>query len=417
MSYNSPFTGNVIQPTDVSYRRIILTTDLQLEWPINGTTDDAAAARIMEVSTASTAHELWMPPANQTSVGQDALIRNVGAVAVTVKDYSGANTIVTVAAGEAQYIYVITNATTAGTWGIIAFGIGSSGADAATLAGYGLVALGQTLNQSHPVTTFASDRTATSVDRAETLVWTGGAGTLTLDAAATLGENWFVLVRNSGTGALAVNTNGSDLLNGSITVTFQGGDSAIIVCSGTAFYTVGLGKNSQFNFTQLTKAVTSGTYTLTSAEATNVIQKFTGTLTGNVTIIVPQTIQVYYVQNATIGTVANYTVTISTGVSGASVAQIAANQQATLVCDSVNILNANTVLAGSSSIGLIDGSVGQPALYYSSEPTTGMYRQGTSQWNVAIGGTLRLTLLGGATPGLTYVGTGTFTGGVSGGTY
>ena len=416
-SYNSPFTGNVIQPTDVSYRRIILTTDLQLEWPINGTTDDAAAARIMEVSTASTAHELWMPPANQTSVGQDALIRNVGAVAVTVKDYSGANTIVTVAAGEAQYIYVVTNATTAGTWGIIAFGIGSSGADAATLAGYGLVALGQTLNQSHPVTTFASDRTATSVDRAETLVWTGGAGTLTLDAAATLGENWFVLVRNSGTGALAVNTNGSDLLNGSITVTFQGGDSAIVVCSGTAFYTVGLGKNSQFNFTQLTKAVTSGTYTLTSAEATNVIQKFTGTLSGNVTIIVPQTIQVYYVQNATVGTVANYTVTISTGVSGASVAQIAANQQATLVCDSVNIVNANTVLAGSSSIGLIDGSVGQPALYYSNEPTTGMYRATSGQWNVAIGGTLRLTLLGGATPGLTYVGTGTFTGGVSGGTY
>jgi len=417
MSYNSPFTGNVIQPTDVSYRRIILTTDLQLEWPINGTTDDAAAARIMEVSTASTAHELWMPPANQTSVGQDALIRNVGAVAVTVKDYSGANTIVTVAAGEAQYIYVITNATTAGTWGIIAFGIGSSGADAATLAGYGLVALGQTLNQSHPVTTFASDRAATSVDRAETLVWTGGAGTLTLDAAATLDDNWFVLVRNSGTGALAVNTNGSDLLNGSTTVTFQGGDSAIIVCSSTAFYTVGLGKNSQFNFTQLTKAVTSGTYTLTSAEATNVIQKFTGTLTGNVTIIVPQTIQVYYVQNATVGTVANYTVTISTGVASASVAQIAANQQATLVCDSVNIVNANTVLAGSSSIGLIDGSLAQPALYWGNEPTTGLYRPGSNTWNVAIAGTLRLALIGGATPGLTYVGTGTFTGGVSGGTY
>ena len=73
MSYNSPFTGNVIQPTDVSYRRIILTADLQLEWPINGTSTDDAAARIMEVSTASTANELWMPPANQSSVGNDAL--------------------------------------------------------------------------------------------------------------------------------------------------------------------------------------------------------------------------------------------------------------------------------------------------------------------------------------------------------
>jgi hypothetical protein len=188
MSFNSPFTGNVVQPTDVSYRRIILTTDLQLEWPINGTSTDDAAARIMEVSTASSANELWMPPANQASVGQDALIRNVGAVAVTVKDYTGANTIVTIAAGEAQYIYIVTNATTAGTWGIIAFGIGSSGADAATLAGYGLIAIGQTLNQSQPVTNFSSNYTAVFSDLSNAYVWTGGAGTLTLSSATTFGQ-------------------------------------------------------------------------------------------------------------------------------------------------------------------------------------------------------------------------------------
>jgi hypothetical protein len=367
----------------------------------------------MEVATTGVS-ELWMPPANQTSVGNDALIRNTGGENFTVMDYDGVHTIVTVVPGEAQYIYITDNPDEQGTWGIIAYGIGSSGADAATLAGYGLVAIGQTLNQSHPVTTFSSNRAATSADRAETLVWTGGAGTLTLNGASTLGANWFTLVRNAGTGALAVNTNGSDLLNGSTTVTFQGGDSAIIVCSGTAFYTVGLGKNSQFNFTQLTKAVTSGSYTLTSSEATNVILKFTGTLTGNVTIIVPQTIQVYYVQNATDGTVANYTVTISTGVSGASTASIASNQQATLVCDSVNILNANTVLAGAVSIGLIDGSVASPALYYGNEPTTGMYRAGSGQWNVSILGVLRLTL---TATGLTYAGTGTFSGGISGGVF
>lgn len=414
MSYNSPFTANVIQPTDVSYRSITLSANTQLAWPINGNATDDYAARIMNVTATGAGLQLRMPPANQASVGQDALIRNTGATAFTVYDFEGLHTIVTVAPGEAQYIYITANATESGTWGIIAFGIGSSGADAATLAGYGLLAVGQTLNQSHPVTTFASDATATSADRAQTLVWTGGAGTLTLDAAATLGNNWFTLVRNDGTGALAVNTNGSDQINGSLTVTFQAGDSAIIVSSGTAFYTVGLGKNSQFNFTQLTKAVTSGTYTLTSAEATNVILKFTGTLTGNVTIIVPQTIQVYYVQNATDGTIANYTVTISTGVSGAATAAIASNQQATLVCDSVNILNANTVLAGSVSIGLIDGSVASPALYYANEPTTGMYRAGSGQWNVSILGVLRLTL---TATGLTYAGSGTFTGGISGGVF
>ena len=413
MSYNSPFTGNVVQPTDVSYRRIILTTDLQLEWPINGTTTDDAAARIMEVSTASTANELWMPPANQASVGQDALIRNVGAVAVTVKDYTGANTIVTVAAGEAQYIYIVTNATTAGTWGIIAFGIGSSGADAATLAGYGLLAIGQTLNQSQPVTTFSSNYTALTTDRSSTYVWTGGSGTLTLTGASTLGDNWFMFLRNGGTGALTLTGSGGNTINGSASLIFQPSDSAIIVCSGSTFYTVGLGKNTQFAFTQLSKAVTTGTYTLTATEASNVIQKYTGTLSGNVTIIVPPTVQVYYIQNATVGGVGNYTVTITTN-TGGSTATIASNQQATLICDSVNLVNANTVLAGSSSIGLIDGTVGAPALYFGSEPSTGVYRATSGEFNTSILGVLRSTL---SATGLAIVGTGNFTGGVSGGTY
>ena len=414
MSYNSPFTGQVIQPTDVSYRRITLTSDLQLEWPINGTTTDDAAARVMEVSTLTTANELWMPPANQASVGQDALIRNVGAVALTVKDFTGANTIVTVAAGQAQYIYITTNATTAGTWGIIAFGIGSSGADAATLAGYGLLAIGQTLNQSQPVTTFASDYTAIASDRSNTYVWTGGAGTLTLTLASTLGDNWFMFLRNGGTGALTVTGTGGDTINGSSSVVFQPADSAIIVCSGTTFYTVGLGKSTQFNFTQLTKAVTSGTYTLTSAEASNVIQKYTGTLTGNVTIIVPQTVQVYYVQNAT--TAGGYTLTISTGVGGASTAIIAANNQATLICDSQNLLNANTVLAGASTISLLDGSVSNPSLTFASEPTTGVYRAASGEFDISILGVNLFTL---TATGLTINGTVTATKyvGVSGGVF
>jgi hypothetical protein len=413
MSFNSPFTGNVIQPTDVSYSRITLTTDLQLTWPINGSATDDAAARIMEVSTASSANELWMPPANQASVGQDALIRNVGSVSLLVKDYSGANTIVTVAAGEAQYIYITTNATTAGTWGIIAYGIGSSGADAATLAGYGLLAIGQTLNQSQPVTTFSSNYTALVADRSNTYVWTGGAGTLTLTLAATLGDNWFMFLRNSGTGALTVSGSGGNTINGSASIILQPTDSCIIVCSGSTFYTVGLGKSTQFAFTQLTKAVVTGTYTLTASEASNVIQKYTGTLTGNVTIIVPPTVQVYYIQNATVGGASNFTVTLTTN-TGGSTAIIGSLQQSTLICDSVNLVNANTVLAGSTAISLVDGTVSSPALNYASETSTGLYRAASGEFNTAILGVLRSTL---SATGLAIVGTGNFTGGVAGGTF
>lgn len=392
MSYTSPFTGQVIQPTDVSFRAITLSANTQLEWPINGNATDNYTARIMEVTATSGGLQLWMPPANQTSVGNDALIRNVGAQTFTVRDYAGANQIVSIAPGEAKYIYIETNATTSGTWGLIAFGTGSSSVDAATLAGYGLLASGLTLNQSHPVTTFSTDATADATYRAKAYVWTGGAGTVTLSTAATLGNNWFTMLRNGGNGTLTVSTSGGNLIDGSSTLSLQSGDSCFIVCSGTAFYTVGLGKAALFNFTQLTYPVQSGTYTLTSSEASNVIMKFTGTLTGNVTIEVPQVIQVYYVQNATDGTVSNYTVTITTGVAGASSATIGSGQQATLICDSVNLVNANTVLAGSSAISLIDGNVGSPALNFGSEPTTGIYRNSAGEFNIAILGVNEFTL-------------------------
>ena len=356
----------------------------------------------------------WMILGMSAFIGNDAMIRNVGSNTFTVKDYSGTNVICTIAAGEAKYIYITTNPDEQGTWGVIGFGAGASSVDAGVLAGYGLLAITTTLNQSHPVTTFSSDDTADSTFRAQTYVWTGGAGTLTLDDAATLGDNWFVMLRNGGTGTLTVATNGTDLFDGSTAITMQAGDSCIVVCSGVAFYSVGLGRSTQFNFTQLTKPVVSGTYTLTSTEASNVILKFTGTLTGNVTIIVPQTVQVYYVTNQTDGTASNYTVKLTTNVSGGAEATITAGNQVTLICDSVNLLNANTVLAGASALSIIDGSVGSPALNFANEPTTGIYRGASGQFDISILGVKRLAV---SALGISVTGSGTFSGGIAGGTF
>ena len=410
MSYNSPFTGNVIQPTDVSYRSITLTANTQLAWPINGNVTGDYAARIMQVTASTAGLSLYMPPANQASVGQDALIRNTGANSFTVKDFAGANTIITIAAGESKYIYITANPTTTGTWGIIAFGTGSSSADAATLAGYGLVALNTTLNQSHPVTTTSNPTTLTSAYRAAALVWTGGAGTFTLDLATTLGNNWFTMVRNSGSGALTIAGQSGNTINGSTNIVLQPADSAMIVSSGTTFYTVGLGKSTLFNFTQLTKTVSSGTYALTATEASNVVQKYTGTLTGNVTIILPATVQVYYILNAT--SAGPYTLTFTTGSGGT--ATVPGSAQSILVCDSVNILNANTYLAGSTGISLSDGTVGSPSLNFATETSTGIYHATSGQMNVAI---LGVNLASFSATGLSVSGTGTFTGGISGGVF
>ena len=101
MTYTSPFTGNVIVPTDVSYQSIELTTNLELVWPVFDDGNETVAARIMDVDATVGSLSLTMPGADQVSVGQDALINNVGSFAFDVLDNDG-GTICTVQSGQSQ---------------------------------------------------------------------------------------------------------------------------------------------------------------------------------------------------------------------------------------------------------------------------------------------------------------------------
>ena len=421
MSYVSPFTGDVIQPTDVSYRSVTLSANTQLNWPSNSTTNSDFAARIMQVTATAGSLNLYMPPADQTSVGNDALIRNIGANTFTVKDYAGTGTIVSVAAGESKYIYITTNSTSQGTWGVIAFGTGTSSADAATLAGYGLVASGVTLNQSHPSAAITSTSTFAATDRAQTRVWGGGAGTATLPAAATLGNNWFTLFKNNGTGSFTISCSGAELIDGNSTKTFNPTESAFIVCTGTAYVTVGYGVSSQFTFTSLTKSVTGGAVLLTNNEAANNIQEYVGNLVSNVTVTFPPIVNLYVISNQT--TDNGFSLTVTTGLG--FTATIPPGQQATLICDSINFLNANTTQAGATTVSLLDGSVGTPSLNFAAESSTGVYRPAAGEFGVSVLGTqrLRATATGVTVTGVVAASgvvsgtTGTFTTGVAGGTF
>jgi hypothetical protein len=411
-SYNSPFTGQIIQPTDVSFRAVTLSANTQLQWPINGNATDDYAARIMNVTATTGGLSLFMPPANQTSVGNDALIRNVGSNSFTVKTYGGNSTIITVAAGEAKYIYITANPDVYGTWGNIAFGTGTSAADAATLAGYGLLATGATLNQSHPAASLISGYTFSPADRASTYVWTGGTTTATLPTASSLGNNWFLLFKNNGSGTVAINTTSSELFDGLTAKAFAPGESAFIVCTGTQFVTVGYGQSSQFFFNVLTKPVTGGSYTLTASEAANTIQFYTGILASNVTVTYPPVVNLYVISNQT--TAGGYTLTVTTGIVGGANAVIPAGGQATVICDGTNFYNANTTQAGATAISLANGTAGSPSLNFASETNTGVYRPGAGRFGISILGTLRADF---SATGVNVTGSGNFTSGISGGAF
>lgn len=386
-TYVSPFTGDIVQPTDVSYRSFTLSANTTLEWPLANSNTGTYASRIMEVLPTTSGLTLRMPAANATSVGTDSLIRNLGASSFTVADNAG-NTIVTIAAGEAQYVYVTTNSTAAGTWGVIAFGIGSSGADAAALAGKGLLAITTTLNQSHPVLAASSGSTFTTADRAQTRLWSGGAGSYTLPAAATLGDNWFVLVKNNGTGAFTISTTGAELIDGASAKVFNPGESAFIVCTGTAYITVGYGVNANFAFTALVKSVApGGTTTLNSSEASNNIQTFTGVLTSNATVVYPPVVNLYVVNNQTSG---SFTLTLSTGLGATTT--VAQGTRATVICDGTNFYTASSASVTSATVTLVDGTVVAPSLSFASETGTGIWRPAAGQLAIAVTGVNKFLL-------------------------
>lgn len=411
MSYVSPFTGDVVQPTDVSYRSFSMSGNITLSWPINGNATGNYAARIMEVDALSGGLFLNMPPANQTSVGTDALILNVGSNTFTVRDNSN-GTIIAIPAGQAQYIYVTTNATAAGTWGIIAFGAGSSGGNASSLAGLGLLAISSTLNQSHPVQSITTGYTFTTSDRAQAKAWNSGTGAATLPLASTLADNWFTIFKNNGTGTFTISTTGAETIDNGLTKAFQPGDSAIIICDGSEFITIGFGQSSDFIISVLVKNVTGGAYTLTASEASNIVQEYVGNLVSNVTVTYPPVVQLYIVSNQLVDN--GYSLTLTTGIVGGANAIVPAGNQVTLICDGTNFLNANTVQAGASVFQLLNGTVTAPSLSFASETNTGVYRPAAGQFGISILGTQRVNVLA---SGIEVTGAGTFSNGISGGTF
>lgn len=336
--YTDVFGGANIYPSEISYSSLTLTTDVVLSWPEETSTNQNLATRIIDISSSTPGLSIYLPDADKTGTGNTILFNNIGTQTITVRKSTGVQ-VVTVASATLWQIYLTDNSTAAGSWRSLQYGASISQANASSLAGTGIVAIGTLLSQSVPIDQFNSNYTAGVNDRAKMYNWTGAGGTLTLPDAVVVGNNWFLYLRNSGTGAIVADPPGLETINGSASLSFQPGDSAIIASDGANFYTIGFGRSALFAFDYTVIDVAgSGTYTLTGSELNRIAYRFTGALTGNRTVVVPATVQQYWVDNQTTG---SYSLTIdpSGGGSGYIITQGA---RAILYCDGTDVVDANT---------------------------------------------------------------------------
>ncbi len=358
-TYTQVFGGNNIYPSSVSYLAFNVTSaDVRLAWPLETNAPDPAAdyvaARIMNVNCSGTSRKVYLPAANEASVGECFLFNNVGTTTFDLVTYTG-SFIVSIPPGFLFQAYMTANTTASGTWTSYQFGAGTAQANAAALAGAGLRAFGGVLNAAITVDDLNSNYTIGANERAHMINWVGATGTLTLESAVTLGEDWFCYIRNSGSSSITIDPAGAVLIDGLSTLTFDVGNSALIISDGTAFYTIGLtggAATTGFDYTAIDVTGT-GNYTLAGNELNRIAYNLYGTLSGNRNIIVPTTVQQYWITNATTGA---YTLTVKT-LTGTGITVVQGDAQI-LYCDGTDVVLGQSVAGIATPIPISDGGTG-----------------------------------------------------------
>lgn len=392
-TFVSPFTGTIVQPTDVSFYALTFASNQTLYWPTVVNATQVPLARVMDCVASATSLSITLPAANQGTLGADVLIRNKGSNTFTVKNNTGGS-VVSIAPGVCLYFYLTDNTTVAGVWQNITFGAGTSSADAASLAGYGLTTTiaGQLATTGNIVQVSTSPSISDS-SRAATFVWTSGSGNFSLPNVTTLSSGWYISFRNAGTGSLTITPTSPATINGLTSIITNPGDSGTILYdfSTSKFFTVGWNVPANVTFSAATYDVDSiigSTYSLVSyAPIIQTYVALSGTRTTNLTVTLPNITQLYVLVNSTTSSAYNIIFSIS-GTSSTFV--LNANSVATIVVDAGVIY---PITQTSTSIFFAaNGSQTNPSFSFTNDIHTGMYLQGTSKLGLTANSVLMLNI-------------------------
>ena len=378
-TFTSPFTGDVVQPTDVSYYALSFSSDTQLYWPTVVNPTQVPTARIMDCAASVVGLSIFLPDATQGAVGEDILFRNLGSNAFTIVDAAGGASF-TVPVGLSKYVYLTDNSSVGGTWANVTFAAGTSYADAVTLQGAGLTTIDGKLATTQNIVDVTSTPVINNASRASTFVWGAGAGTFNLPLVSSLSTGWYIGFRNGGTGALTINVTSPSLINGSSSIVANPGDSGFIFYDSTTgnYVTVGLTAASTVTFTAATydvDAISGNDLSLVAFAPiiqTYIAQSDTRTETLNVTL--PAITQIYVFSNSTGHTDYN----ISFVIDGSSQVPIeVSNGEAVVVLSDSN----NLYILTQATTGLFyaaNGSAAAPSYSFTNDTFTGMYLVGTN---------------------------------------
>lgn len=372
--YVSPFTGTVVTPTDVSYLSLPFSSDQTLFWPSTVSGTEPVAARIIDCVASTSGLSIALPAANQGTLGADILFRNLGAFAFTVTDSTGESS-ANIPAGQSYYYYLVDNTSPEGVWHSVAFGVGTSVADANALAGAGLTTVNGKLATTQNTVNISATPTINDQSRASTFVWNGGAGTINLPEYSTLSTGWFIGLRNNGTGELIVYPQSPSTLNTENSVTFNPGDSGFIFFDSlnNTFYTVGLTAPNNVSFTAATYDVDAVVgNTLNLASYAPIIQTYiaqSGTRTATLAVTLPAITQIYILVNNTNQT--GYNVTFQNEGSSQPPLVISSGQVFTVLSDGLTLYPLTQSSTGLFFAG--NGTAGAPAYSFNNDTTSGMY--------------------------------------------
>ena len=419
-TFVSPFTGDVVQQTDVTYYPLAFSTNTQLYWPavLNGL--QVPASRIMDCTPSTSGLTIFLPNAAQGANGIDILFRNFGEDTFFIAQYGGSGSS-SIAPGESKYYYLSDNSTEAGVWQNVTFGAGTSAADAASLAGAGLAAISGRLATTQNVLTSSSVPTLTEASRASTYVWTGGNGSWALPDPTTLNAGWYIGFRNNGSGVISIAPPAGFFINKSTDVSINPNDSGFIFLQQSTgeFYTIGLQAPSNVTFSSAVYDVDSipgnSLSLVTFAPVIQTYVNLSGSRTTTLTVILPASTSLYILINDT--TTSLYDIDFVVSGSASPPLILAPGDIVTALCDGNQLI----VLSQNSSTYFYaaDGSSVLPSFSFLSDTSTGLYLTAPGILGVTANGSNVLTIDNSIPSATTMDTKAAFTarGGIAGGTF